>query len=279
MDKLPHCIILSVFLLAFAAFANGQYAPMPQRIRVSENMTTNLIFSMPILSVDLGSFDILAQKASGVQNVLQVKAASKELIQTNLTVITQDGKLHSFLASYAEFADPINLIVGENLPEGTYVPSIPNRTKVPPIQVGQGMDWVRNTDLVPVRLMKKSDGISFSLDGIFIQGKRMYLRFRFYNESHIPFKVDQFRLFLKDNRTAKRTAAQEIEIIPEYVDGQQDKLHEHVPYTWIVSLPSFTIPEGKHLWVELIELSGGRDLGLKVRNRHVLKTLPVPFIQ
>src|SRR5690606_41694001 len=83
-----------------------------RRVRIFTSFPyTTLFRSMPILSVDLGSIDLLAQKASGVQNVLQVKAASKELTQTNLTVITQDGKLHSFLASYAEFADPINLIV------------------------------------------------------------------------------------------------------------------------------------------------------------------------
>ncbi|WP_313189662.1 conjugative transposon protein TraN [Sphingobacterium sp.] len=279
MDKLPKIILIWICLLDSFLGAKGQSAPEPQSIRVSKYMTTNLIFPIPILSVDLGNPGLIAQRASGVQNVLQVKAASRELRQTNLTVITQDGKLHSFLASYSELADPINLTVQEGAPGQSPVRSIKKGKRVPPPEVTHGMEWVRKTELTPFRLTKKSNGISFVLDGIFIQGSRMYLRFRLHNESHIPFHIDQLRFSLKDNRTAKRTAVQELEIIPEYMVEGPPTVIEHIRNTVVVSLPSFTIPRGRHLLVELRERSGGRDLELKVRNSHVLKTRPVPIIQ
>lgn len=48
---------------------------------------------MPLKSVDRGSKDVLAQKAKGVESILQVKAAKTNFDETNLTVINADGKL------------------------------------------------------------------------------------------------------------------------------------------------------------------------------------------
>lgn len=275
MDNQIQSFLFSLFLLLAWTGAQGQAENIPQRLNVSEQMTTNLIFPSPILSVDQGSLELLAQKANGVQNILQVKAAKRELEKTNLTVITQDGKLYTFLVSYAEFADPINLMVKDLLGPPT-VRAIVNGKNVPPHKVRKGMDWACRTDLVPFLIRKHSYGISFSLDGVFIQDGRMYFRFRFYNNSNVPFQPDQLRFFIKDNKTTKRTPSQDLEVTPEFVVGEHGKLIEYVMHTLVFSLPSFTLPKGKHLRVELMELSGGRNLVLKVRNRHILKTLPVP---
>ncbi len=46
----------------------------PYHLAVTFYKTTNLVFPYTIKSVDRGSKDIIAQKANGVENVLQVKA-------------------------------------------------------------------------------------------------------------------------------------------------------------------------------------------------------------
>jgi len=53
--------------------------------------TTNIIFPYSIVSVDIGSRDVLAQKAKGVENILQIKAARDSFPQTNISIITADG--------------------------------------------------------------------------------------------------------------------------------------------------------------------------------------------
>src|SRR5690606_34918924 len=76
-------------------------------IQLTYHKTTNLVFAHNITSVDLGSAAILAQKAVGVSNILQLKAAQKDFEPTNLSVVTEDGQLHCFMVSYSD--DPVEL--------------------------------------------------------------------------------------------------------------------------------------------------------------------------
>lgn len=66
------------------------------------NKTVSIIFDSPVRSVDLGSRDLMADRADGVENVLKVKAAKMGFNETNFSVITADGKFHSFVANYNE---------------------------------------------------------------------------------------------------------------------------------------------------------------------------------
>lgn len=76
------------------------FAIEPYPLELAVRKTTHLVFPYPIISVDRGSGDILARKAKGTDNILQVKAARTDFAQTSLTVITADGKLYGFLADY-----------------------------------------------------------------------------------------------------------------------------------------------------------------------------------
>lgn len=278
MENTKLNILFTLFIMANCVLALAQENLSPRPLQVSGSMTTNIIFSQPILSVDLGSGDLLAQRAQGVQNILQLKAGRVDFEQTNLTVITQDGSLHSFMVSYSEQPQQINISVQQDQDNQSSSRSIPNNTQFPPKEIREGLEWVRRTDLVPVRLSDEAEGIQFSLDGIFIQRDRMFFRFRFYNSSHIPFSLNHIRLFLKDAKSARRSAVQELELIPEFTDSAQTPLLEHIQHTIILVLPKFTIPKGKYLSIELMESDASRNLGLRVKNKHILRTLPIPFI-
>src|SRR5574337_872948 len=80
----------------------------PYRISASYNMTSNLIFPYSIKPVDRGSPGLLVQKAKGLENILQLKAAEKNFTSTNLSVVTGDGKFYSFLVDYAEHPQVLN---------------------------------------------------------------------------------------------------------------------------------------------------------------------------
>ena len=72
----------------------AQYLPKsiaPYRIEIGYVKTSNLIFPSAIKSVDRGSSWVLAQKAPGVENILQIKAAQPNFKETNVTVVTADG--------------------------------------------------------------------------------------------------------------------------------------------------------------------------------------------
>lgn len=83
-------------------------------LTISQAKTTNIIFPQAIISVDRGSRYILAQKAKGVENILQVKAARDSFPETNLSVITADGRLNSFVVNYSSQPPALNLSIAES---------------------------------------------------------------------------------------------------------------------------------------------------------------------
>ncbi|UZJ63934.1 DUF4138 domain-containing protein [Sphingobacterium sp. KU25419] len=85
----------------------------PYTIGVPYDRTVNLIFPYSIKSVDRGNSGVMVQKANGVENVLQLKAADQQFISTNLTVITGEGALYSFELRYDNNQHKVNFKVAE----------------------------------------------------------------------------------------------------------------------------------------------------------------------
>src|SRR5882672_1873022 len=100
MSKFKGLFFLLLGLLAM----NAQSQPRDEsrNVEVTFNKTSTLVFPTAITSVDRGSRDLIAQKAKGVNNVLQIKAGKPNFRETNLTVITSDGGLYHFFIRYSE---------------------------------------------------------------------------------------------------------------------------------------------------------------------------------
>lgn len=104
MKKISAVMVMGIFLLITTFKTQAQTNATWQtkaiesyHVAIAFSKTTNIIFPYSIVSVDIGSRDVLAQKAKGVENVLQIKAAKDNFPQTNISIITADGKLTSFL--------------------------------------------------------------------------------------------------------------------------------------------------------------------------------------
>ncbi len=89
-------LLCPVFQMQGFCQVTGTSVIDPFPLEVTTTKTTHLIFPFGIKTVDRGSRDIIAQKATGVENILQVKAARPDFESTNLTVITTDvsGRLY-----------------------------------------------------------------------------------------------------------------------------------------------------------------------------------------
>jgi hypothetical protein len=69
-------------------------------LAVTNTKTTSLVFPKDIQYVDRGTNEILTQQVKGANNILLVKAAKVHFKETNLSVLTVDGKLYSFKVEY-----------------------------------------------------------------------------------------------------------------------------------------------------------------------------------
>ncbi|TXE13417.1 conjugative transposon protein TraN [Algoriphagus aquimarinus] len=266
-------VLLPTVNLTAQGISKGSAQAIPaSQLQISDQMTTNLIFPHAIKSVDRGNRKILVQKANAVENILQVKAESSEMHNSNLTVITADGSFYSFAVEYQEVPQNLNLKIQHAAKAELADFSKPMQTES---ELAENARKVarKNRSIPPIRQRRYLTGIA--LTGIYIENDLLYFQLRLENQTNIPYDIEQFRLFIRDNKQSKRSASQELEQIPLLIYGESDRIPAQSTQTLVVALPKFTIPDQKQLKIELMEQKGGRHLQIKVKNRHLMKAMHV----
>ena len=283
MKKISAVLITGIFLFLASISAFSQNAnPVnttsiePYPLAIAYDKTTNLVFPYAIKSVDRGSQSILAQKAKGVENILQIKAGRKWFEETNLTVITAEGKLYCFLLNYAPQPSVLNLsfaIAKPSVKDAFFSSGDHNEGEI------QAYSNAVSIEKKKVHGIKdKKYGMRFRLDGLFIRDNVMYYRIKMENRSNINYDIDQLRFFVRDRKKAKRTATQEIEIKPLYVQNNIPMVRGQSQHIFVVALPKFTIPDQKYFAVQLMEKNGGRHLELDVHNKALVRSTVLPSL-
>lgn len=232
-------------------------------LKITTDKTTSLIFPFPIRHVDRGTKDVLVQPVKEADNILLVKAASKQFAETNLSVVTGDGSVYSFVVNYIDHPD----IWIYYLPElkkttiATYANGILDNHRT--------MKGVRD---------RKWDMESM-MTGIYIKDDVIYYQLLLCNHSPIDYDIDQLRFYIRDKKKGKRTAAQENELIPLYVAGNRSQVKACNFSMIVVALDKFTIPDAKYFAVQVTEKNGGRHLLMKVSNNKIIRAIPLPDLR
>ena len=268
------CLALSLRAQKARQFSPSDYIE-PYQLDVTFNKTTNLVFPGAIASVDKGSRDIMVQRTAGAENILKVKAGTRGFDETNLSVVTSDGKLYSFLVRYQEHLRYLNVTIGKE--PVSAAPGAPAAGA--PMNEGELSAYAQialEADKNIGGVGDKSSGMSLRVEGFYVKGGILFCRLRLQNASAIPYDVDQFRFYIRDKKQAKRTAFQEVEIQPAYILGDPSTLKGTETKTLVFAVPKFTIPDGKYLVVAIMEKNGGRHLSLKIKNRKIMKATLLP---
>lgn len=277
MKKISAVIVTGIFLVLINIKVFSQNTLQidktsviePYHLAITSYKTTNLIFPYSIKSVDRGSKDVLVQIAKGVENILQVKAAKSNFDETNLTVITSDGKLYSYILNYTNNPSALNVRF-ENTQED-------KRNSFFPVTHSNEAEIKNDAENVlkahrNIRSLKdKRFGIKLQLDGIYIDDEVMYYRIKLQNQSNINYDIEQLRFFILDQQKSKRTASQELEIQPLYIHGDTCVVTSQSEHAFVYAVPKFTIPNKKYLTIQLMEKNGGRNLGLIIHNKTIMK--------
>jgi conjugative transposon TraN protein len=248
----------------------------PYHLEITLHKTTNLVFPYAIKSVDKGSKDVLVQKANGVDNILQVKAGKKSFEETNLTVITADDKLYSYILNYTNNPTVLNIRFASIVEEQTNVFSSSAHVNEAKIQedVKNVVEANKN-----IKVKDKKFGIKTQLDGLYINNGVMYYRLNLQNRSNINYNIEQLRFFIRDQKRSKRTAIQELEVVPLYIHGNTSVIKGHSEHVFVFAVSKFTIPDKKYLAIQLMEKNGGRNLQLKISNRKIVQAKPLSHPQ
>ncbi len=282
MKKMYVLVVLA--MLFFSGSAIGQlkadqkdgYKIRLDTLAIAYSKTTNIVFPFAVKSVDRGSEDILVQKAKGVENVLQLKAAKYGFNETNLTAITSDGQLYSFVLNYNENKPLLNLVVNKSksLTHENFVSA--ESEDEAELQSYSKLAFYEKKKLHGVKDEKYD--IKLQLNGLSIHEQVMYYRIKVENNSNVNYDISQLRFFIRDQRKAKRTASQEIEIYPLYIYNNAGVVQAESEISFVFALPKFTIPDKKYLAIQLMEDKGGRHLELRMKNKKLMQIRVLPVL-
>jgi len=270
------CMIL--MLTGYAAGAQNLITEVkgrviPMSLDISKSKTTNLIFPYAIKSVDRGSLEVLVQKAKGVENILQVKASSDTLKETNLTVVCADGTLYSFIIHYQSNPGQLNFSLGKvvaQTPWALFSSGDNNEAKINDLatQLSHKKATIKN-------IRASGNDIALRCTGLYIKDDVMYCQLELENGSTVGYTVDQLRFYIQDLKKAKRTPSQQLQITPLYIAGNSSVIGSNSVQSIVVAMPKFTIPDQKVLVMEMMEKDGGRNLLIRIRNHHLMNVIPL----
>lgn len=271
-------VLLMIFYYGKAQLQNLDGAGSISEIKLTTTKTTSLIFPQRIRYVDRGTRDVLVSKVSGAENILLLKAAKEHFAETNLSVVTGDGAVHSFTLNYepspklwvyhyvystsASMSPPV-AFKGEKLSEAeiaSYAAAIEKKNSL--------LHGVKDRKWRAV----------FGLGGLYIKENVLFFSLHLSNVTLLDYDIEKISFFIRDKKKAKRTAVQEQEIKPMYVHGNITSVKGGSNNKIIIALPQFTLPKGKYLAIEVVEKSGGRHMLLKVRALKMLKAVSLPVI-
>jgi conjugative transposon TraN protein len=235
---------------------------------ISDQKTTHLVFPFPVTYVDLGSAGLLAAKATGAENIVRVKAASAGFPESNMTVLTSDGKLYSFVVNYQH--DPKVLSLDLGAASSTSGQAILSSS---PIPQGNLEAYSRQALAAGGSVASESaNQLSVRAGSVAYQQETLFFPLHIANRSNVTYDVDFVKFYVQDKQVARRTAEQALEISPIYVyHGGLKKIEAKGQLEQVYIFKKFTIPEQKQLIIEVYEKGGGRNLKLKLSNGDLLK--------
>ena len=253
----------------------------PHGLEITYDKTVHVIFPSPVRYVDLGSTDLIAGKADGAENVIRVKATTKNFRQeTNMSVITEDGNFYSFNVKYADEPLLLNVEMCDFIHDGETVNRPNNAMEIylteldneSPRLVRLIMKSVYERDKRRIRHIGcKRFGVQFLLKGLYSHGGLLYFHTQIKNTSHVPFDVDFVTFKIADKKLVKRTAMQEQVLFPLRAYNYAVRVAGKRSERTVFCLPKFTIPDGKQLVVEMNEKDGGRHQTFTVENEDLVQ--------
>ncbi len=249
-------IVNLISAVVFFVSASAQDSTIP----ITTGKTTTLVFPFPIVHVDRGSKNILAQEVNDPKNILLIKAAVKDFDTTNLTVIASDGSAYSFTIEYSDTPSAFlyKLPAQSSASIATYANDLLDNPAI--MHHSSANHW----------------GISIRITGIYIKDNTIFYQLALGNTSPVNYDIDFIKFYIKDKKVVRRTAAQEIELKPLYMAGNTRLIKANDTNTIVVPLEKLIIPDAKDLIIEVMERNGGRNLQLKVHNRQIMKAITLP---
>jgi len=262
-------IILSMGLM-FSAHAKN--IKQLDTIYANSTMTMALFFPSDIKQGITGSDNfVFTYNREKEQNLGLLKAV--EGINSNLLVITTDGKVYSYILKYSKHIENPNRFINASESIGDAKRILKkeveaNNNPEKSILVNDSQDLLRRSCESLLKLpeekniRKKEGGIVLSLKNLKYHGDNVFLQFEIENKSRVRFDYDYLKI-LKVNGNKKRNASyQEIQLKPIYIHKKPIQIFPNAKAKVVYVVPKFNLDKTEKLEARLQELSTTRKVVL-----------------
>lgn len=231
-------------------------------VPVTVRKMTNLIFPVDVAAGVRVSRDVLVQKVKGVENVVELKALTRDFAPTNLSVYGDDGRLYSFVLHYVEDTTVLDYrVVGDSALGVVRLSGWP----VSPEQLrADARRLVVSGGFLHRRVA--GDGLGVTLTGVYAQDSLLWLILDLRDKTPMGIRRVSLRLYTQEKKTVKRTASQELEISPVYSEGVGALAGLGRSAVAVAIRPLF-LRRGRRLVVVIADAAGDRQVVLRVKGK------------
>ena len=271
----------SMAQLAFVLPTTNSMIRPAYSIQVSNTMTTHIIFPYEIRYADLGSKEIAGEAVEKAGNVFRLKALNANMyLQTNLTVVTSDGRLFSFLISYKSNPDAVTYDLTKQLLDG----DVSKSAKVAAGSQARLTDNLNRQGELAMHSRRKIRHIGFKAQGmdlylrnILYKDDVMYVVLGMENDSKLDYDIDYLRTYVMQMKKAgESSATQDVPVEPIKVfDASEGVIPRHDKLTKVIAIERLTLEKDRRLVVQVGEESGGRQLTIQIGPEELATARPL----
>lgn len=254
---------------------SAQEAIQLDTIYANEKMNLALFFPTNILQGIVGAKNfVFSYNRERAQPLGLLKATKGN--QSNLLVLTADGKVYSYIIKYATSLTEMNRFI-------SLTESIGNERKKSPFMVKDSSksdsnmvakkkyskEFLEKSCIAILKqpqrknIIKTKNGISLAIKNMFYYEDLVFIQFEIKNESGIDFDVDYLKLAMVIGNDKRKASYQSVSLTPQYTYKVPAKTRHGQTSKFIYVIPKFTLGDNEKLQLSLKELKGNRELLLR----------------
>lgn len=267
-------------IMLLTTLGNISFAQEPQQldtIYANEKMNLALFFPTNIRQGIVGAENFVFSYNRERGQPLGLLKATKGK-QSNLLVVTTDGKVYSYIIKYAAALQEMNRFV-------SFSESIGHEHQRPALVI---RDTIKSDTNVVVRKQYSNDFLERSCISILKQTERknilkykgkmslgiknmiyyedlVFMQFEISNQSGIDFDIDYLKVAMVIGNDKRKASYQSVPLVPRYVYEIPRKTRHGQIARFVYVIPKFTLGDNEKLELILKELKGNRELVLRRR--------------
>ena len=273
---MKNSLALISFLLV-STYTEAQNIVKIDTIYANEQKTVSMFFPKPIRQGITGSSNYaFSYNRDKEQYFGLLQATPGE--ESNLLVVTGDGKVYSYLLRYSQKLEKLNYFIA-------YSESIGNErtgsANLPKLEIKHptnesALDTTKSKEYSklcsqllrnprPFDQIKFKDGVSIRMTKSIYYMNNVYILFKISNDSQINFKINSLNLYIVNGNKKRKASYQELLLTPAYQFKMPKVVNKGQKVLFVSVFPKFTLGNREKLVLKFEELNGNRDLIVKLR--------------